>query len=112
MRRGQFDAIESLMKAHGLNVSSSMINAIISIVENYRDVIYEVGDFIAFNEGMGEQGYGTIIKTGDTRVAVEVFGYQQPSQKPYSASVGIRDISGLATENDAMEYFAVRNGLT
>lgn len=71
---------------------------------------YEIGDFVAYSEGMGEMGHGTVtaMRGEDvwTSYTIRAFGYG--SEREYPVHVGIGDMRGISTPEEAMAYFRER----
>ena len=93
--------IKAVLSEDGLDIPDSALR---SFFNQHR--IYEAGDFVLINEGMGECSHGTILERGPNSYTVRIYGYGQHEE--YINSVV--DIGGISSKEEADQYFRIRSG--
>ena len=96
-------------------ISDEILLELIKKISKAKPAIYEPGDFVVFNLGMGETGHGTIRHVsggaGLMGNSPMVYGidFWFPDGRSHLAYVGEGDIKGLSTPEKALEYHKARS---
>ncbi len=105
MYNGKIKAGRKLLDDHGFSIPDDLLAELVAVMQDQPAAVYEPGDFVAYNEGMGEQGYGTVevLKpNGFYRIAC--------FRADYSTHVPSGDMSEVITVEEALRRIAFRNG--
>ena len=97
-----------MAEVFGLSISDVALNSIFRVMSDASPNAYEEGDFVAFYEGMGEQGHGVIKATTTNGYVVEYYFGGKP--EGYDRTVGSSDMRGLSSLEEAAEYERDRGG--
>lgn len=104
-------AIINVLHSHGIIIDTSIASEILDAVKTRRtkpSPKYKAGDFIEYYEGMGECGFGEIVRhirddeymVHHWNEATEQFTHKSPN----------RSISCLSSKETARNYYLVRSG--
>ncbi len=117
IQRKSFAAAKAILNKHGLVMPDAVIEEMLVAASDRPTAEYEVGDFVRFSEGMGETGYGTVIRVmGDdtwTGYHIAVHGAVPDDEGYYRGhdtfGVTAGDVHGLATVKEAEDYIRLRS---
>lgn len=111
MKNQRLEAGRAYLKREGYDdIPDKIILGLFSHMEHEESEEYEPGDFVIWNEGMGEVGFGTISEIKSYHYVVDVHLYPGEAAEPYNRRVNRSDVFKLSTPEEADEYFNIRTG--
>lgn len=108
MKNGKVMAIISVLKKHGIEITSDIALEILSAQATRSQSEYEVGDFVLINDGMGEYSFGEVIKAPPGHYKVNIWD-ESTEQFTYIRDV-YNDIRYITTKEEARNDYLVRSG--
>lgn len=110
MKRAKLLSAQSVLRAEGFEVPIDVIERMLDTVAALPKILYEYGDFVIFNEGMGEAGHGTIQKRNGEGYIVASYDYGGRAAS-LPRRIHAHDIHTITTHREADDYFDIRSGL-
>lgn len=109
MKNPRLDASLEVLRAAEESISRKTIMDLIDAIIAAPAVEYEVDDFIQYNEGMGEAGFGIVVGCKADRYQVETWTPDAEQFPSYTTTVMAGDITGLSSPGAASLHFQIRN---
>lgn len=113
MRDEKVETAREVLLDYGFDVAEAVIVEMLDKIQGKPRKSYEVNDFVAFYQGMGEMDHGTVIKvigngTEDHRYRIRP--YRKDGDAGYETVSTLGDMRGLSTPAEADEYERIRSG--
>ena len=111
VKNEKLEAAKTFLKKAGQDdIPDETLLGLFEVIRDKRDAIYEEGDFIFYNEGMGEAGHGTVVRRAGNNYAVMTWTHDPKKFPSHPTVVPIGDVFRLSNEEEAMDYYLVRSG--
>lgn len=102
MKDERLAAARAFLQQKGFPLPDDVINGLFDAVKDKSQVVYETGDFVEVNQGMGEIGFGWVR-------GVEPGGYKirwwaPKEEDQYTSGCAAGDVRRLSSEGKAQAY--------
>ncbi len=98
------------LAAHGVELRDQQLQGLYEAMSKGPAVQYQQGDFIAYNEGMGERGYGRVELHEFDLCTVTPYHGGRKEFENYTVRVAASDVFRLSTPEKAQSYYLQRSG--
>lgn len=109
MRDDRLTAARNFLNFKGFPLPDYIINGLFDAVKDKSTVVYEPGDFVEINQGMGEIGFGWVrgIESGGYRIQ----WWASKEEDQYTSGCAAGDVRRLSDEGKAQTYDKWRRNL-
>lgn len=109
MRNPKLDAAKKILQRNGVDLPDREMTALLAEIDKATAVEYETGDFVEFNEGMGEMGHGWIRGLEGKDYKVLVWSPDEEKYPQYNRVIARGDVFRLSSEARAQQYHNERS---
>lgn len=110
MKNDKLIAAQSFLETHGVHLTDVVVLELLDCIKDKASIAYDIGDFVSFNEGMGEMGHGQIVSMSGQIYKVQYWTHDPVAYPSHIHTVTHSDMRGLSTPNKAMGYYLDRSG--
>lgn len=108
MRDERLHEAQKFLRQQGHELPDETVLGLLAAIKGKREKVYEKGDFVFYNMGMGEAGHGTVTKVEANAYKVDTWTPNEKIHKSYPHHVGAGDMIGLSNEREAQTYWIDR----